>query len=330
MSKFFAVRLFGSLSIQCDGRTILTGESGRVHEALAYLLLFRDRPHSREALVEKLWPDGLSEQPRKQFRQVLWKLRSALDELGVDQEFLLIRPESVQVRSGAGLWLDVAEFEQVSRLTRSVPAAELEDKHLQALREAVALYRGALLEGWYQDWSLGERERLQNVFLIMLDKLMAHAELTGDYEVAIAYGEQSLAHEPVRERTHRSLMRAHYLAGDRTTALQQYLRCATLLDKELGVEPSPRTVELYQQIRAGHLVEQSAPARASEAPAVTAQQALDESLRRLIEMQSSLKSLQEKVGQEIRTIQQVLRPWPADRQPRPHATPRVARLERIR
>lgn len=260
----------------------------------------------------------------------MWKLRSALEESGVDPTFLLIRPESVQVRSDADLWLDVAEFEQVSRLTRSVPATELEDRHLQALREAVALYRGALLDGWYQDWCLGERERLQNVFLIMLDKLMAHAELTRDYEAAVAYGEQSLTHEPVRERTHRSMMRAHYLAGDRTTALQQYLRCTASLDKELGVEPGRRTMELYQQIRAGHLVEQSTPPRASGAPATIAEQALTESLERLIEMQSSLKSLQEKVGQEIQTIAQVLRPRPADRQSRQQATPSVARLERIR
>ena len=35
-----------------------------------------------------------------------------------------------------------------------------------------SVYRGDLLEGCYQDWCLFERERLQNAYLAMLDKLM--------------------------------------------------------------------------------------------------------------------------------------------------------------
>jgi len=40
------------------------------------------------------------------------------------------------------------------------------------LQEAVRLSYADLLEGWYQDWCLYERERLQNIYLLILDKLM--------------------------------------------------------------------------------------------------------------------------------------------------------------
>ena len=51
-----------------------------------------------------------------------------------------------------------------------------------------------------------------------------------------------------REPPYRQLMRAHFLAGDRSQALRTYERCAHLLAGELGVDPHPETTALRDQL----------------------------------------------------------------------------------
>src|SRR5438128_1039451 len=58
-----------------------------------------------------------------------------------------------------------------------------------------ALYRGDLLEGWYSDWCLYERERLQHMYLAMLDKLMEYSESHQEYETGQTYGMRALRYD---------------------------------------------------------------------------------------------------------------------------------------
>jgi len=68
----------------------------------------------------------------------------------------------------------------------------MEDQQAQFLRAAVSLYSGDLLEGWFQDWCLYHRERLQSIYLTMLDKLIAFCEFHHEYENGLALGEHLL------------------------------------------------------------------------------------------------------------------------------------------
>jgi len=71
--------------------------------------------------------------------------------------------------------------------------------------------------------------------------------------MGITQGELLLRQDPARERTHYLLMRLHYLGGDRAAAIRQFQRCAAALQKELGVSPSRRTLEFYNQVLADKL-----------------------------------------------------------------------------
>jgi len=245
------VCLFGKLHMQC-GEQVLAGLGARkVQELFAYLLLHRKRRHSREVLAGLLWGDSTTAQSRKYLRNALWRLRSVLDS-GAGAEnggALLVEPGWVCLNPDADLWLDVATFEQIFARVQGVPGRALDTLRVQALRKALDLYRGDLLEGCFQDWCLYERERLQNMYLAILDKLMDHCEARAEYEAGLAYGTCILSYDKARERTHRRLMRLYYLAGDRTAALRQYDRCVEALRRELAVRPAARTITLYEQIR---------------------------------------------------------------------------------
>ena len=136
---------------------------------------------------------------------------------------------------------------------RGVPGKEFSPQDAQNLKAAVGLYRGDLLPGCYEDWCLFERERLQNAYLDVLDKLMDYCEAHQQYEAGLTYGSAALRLERARERTHRRVMRLAWRAGNRSAALRQYERCVIALREELEVEPSRSTVALYQHIRTGQL-----------------------------------------------------------------------------
>jgi DNA-binding SARP family transcriptional activator len=220
-----------------------------------YLLLYRDRPLPRETLAGVLWENSTTSQSKKYLRQILWQLNVSLHSLPepIGTSVFLVEPDWIRLNPEADLWFDVAEFEQAFANAKRIPGRELDSVQVGSLQEAIQLYKGHLLEGWYQDWCLFERERLQLMYLTMLDKLMNYCETHNEYERGLRYGTRIMAIDRARERTHRRLMRLYYLTGDRSAALRQYERCAEALEEELGVKPSKRTFGLLEQIQQDHL-----------------------------------------------------------------------------
>lgn len=243
--------MFGRFAIRCSGPDVMQLEGRKVQELLSYLLLFRTKPHRREIVADVLWGGGDSTQSRKYLRQALWELHGVLGGDGrIGDDVLLIDPVWIQVNPDANLWLDVAEVESAFDAARGTRGEDLDADLATMLDRAIGLYRGDLLEGWYQDWCLFERERLKAMYVMTVEKLLAYHESHRRFDEGFACGERILRHDRAHERTHWRLMRLRYLAGDRTGAMRQYAACVAALREELDVAPSERTSALYEFIRA--------------------------------------------------------------------------------
>jgi DNA-binding SARP family transcriptional activator len=242
------ISLLGRLDVHGAAGPLPGFEPTKVQELFCYLLLFREKPHAREALAEVLWSN--SGQARKYLRKALWQLQTALDadSTGPGTSLLEAGPEWIQLNPSADIRLDVALLEHAFLQVRNVPGTEVDAATAVTLAEAAALYHGDLLEGCYADWCLLERERCRHMYLALLDKLMAFCEVQGRYEEGVGYGHVALRHDGARERTHRFLMRLYYLNGERTEAVRQYQRCLEALERELGVTPTARTRQLFAHI----------------------------------------------------------------------------------
>lgn len=301
----FRVRLFGKLKVRRDGRKLTGLDSRKVQELFCYLLLHRDRPQPRETLASLLWGDSSTAQSKKYLRQALWQLQASLNSQSepIKGRLLLAEPEWVRANPAADLWLDVAEFEQVFARVQGVPGQALDRPRVQALGTAVDLYRGDLLEGWFPDWCLYERERLQNMYLAILDKLMDYCETSARYEEGLAYGARILGYDQARERTHRRLMRLYYLAGDRTAALRQYDRCVEALHRELAVRPARRTIALYEQIRAEQLTVSSHPPTPAGVTSASGTSRWSELLDHLKQLQTTLDEAQRQLQHHIQAVE---------------------------
>jgi DNA-binding SARP family transcriptional activator len=309
------VSLFGKFNISY-GEKNTNIRARKVQELFIYLLMFRNYPQPRESLTEILWADQPAVISKKNLRQTLWHLQSAFKEFRSSTGLqLLIDDGWIHIRLPTDFWLDTAEFEQVFRLVSSKQARQLSVEDFEAMQSAVDLYRGDLLEGWYQDWCIFERERFQMMNLMLLDKLVQYCEIHREYDAGLSYGWQILRHDHAYERAHRQIMRLYYMSGDRTQALHQYERCVIALREELGVEPSARTKRLYEQIQLDTFIP---PAFALERGTFRKEEvvpSVEDLLNRLEQFSLALRKMEGQVQEQIAALDKIVA-YQTDRHPR--------------
>ncbi len=211
---------------------------------LAFLALHPDTPLPRQHVAFTLWPDTSEKQARANLRQSLYALRSIL---GADLP-LRIDQQTVALGCGGALWVDLWAFDACL----DAPDGQ------EDLQSALDLYRGALLEGRYDEWLAPFRERYGRRYQEALERLAERCEGRGEHDRAITLTRRLLESDPFQERVARALMRRLARAGDRAAALACYEQLRRLLEAELGALPLGETAALAAQI-AGPEAEGGAP-----------------------------------------------------------------------
>jgi predicted ATPase len=246
------LELLGGFSVLV-GDTPRTLPTRKAQALLAYLALPPGRFHPRDKLTALLWGDTGELQARQSFRQALARLKKRLAD--IEPEALLVRGDAIALNPEA-VAVDVSDFETA-----------VADGRREALERAALLYKGDLLEGLgvdetpFEEWRTVQRERLHELALETMARLLAEDVRTGRLEPAVRAALRLLALDPLEEAVHRTLMRLLFRQGRRAAALQQYQRCVGALQRELGTEPEEETRELYRQIlrAASTAVEEAAP-----------------------------------------------------------------------
>ena len=326
--SMFSVSMFGRLRVRQNGEPIEDSIPKKAQELLAHLLLHR-RAHPREKLATLLWPRGTTQRAKAYLRKALWQLRQSLDADDADADSVLrVEGDWVQACPAENVSVDVVDFENAFDAVQDCSASEMSASQVRALKCAESLYTGDLLENWYQEWCLTERERLRDIFLRMLDRLVRRCEQDEAYDSGIQYGMRALRIDPARERVHRHLMRLRARAGDRIGALRQYERCADVLERELGVSPSTATRCLHERIQEDRFPEPTnaesdasgsesfawsdsaidglGATRRSDLPEDPDVQHLREGIERIRQLQNTLAAVQQQIRRDVETVEVVL------------------------
>jgi predicted ATPase/DNA-binding SARP family transcriptional activator len=189
-------------------------------------------PVEREWLLGLLWPESLGSQP---LRNCLTELRRALGE----EAYRLRSPTPYTLSLDlTGACVDLLTFD--TALRRGDPCA---------LEEAVALYRGPLLEGCGEEWVFPERQAREQAYLGARERLAAMALERGELAAAERHLRLAAATDPLQESTQRALMQVLAASGNYAAALLCYRELRQRLHRELNAEPDPETQTLFQQLR---------------------------------------------------------------------------------
>ncbi len=248
------IRCLGAFELRLRGKLITPDMFSR-REALTLLKILviqGGRPVTRDALVELLWPEADPKSATNRFHVLVHALRRAIDPAQQRGGWQLIRSElgRYSFNPAAPYRLDINEFRECARLGEQLSRDGDDAGATEAYESAVDLYRGDLLdEDPYADWCREQRAQLQEICLTVLGRLAAGYLERGAAEESIGHYHHALEIDPLREGTHRGLMRALWSAGRRDEALRQYQTCREILRRELSVEPLSDTEELYTLIR---------------------------------------------------------------------------------
>lgn len=234
MSKL-EVHLLGQFNVLKDHEPIEI-PSRPAQSLFAYLVISAGTAHRREKLAGLLWPDASESNARSNLRHALWRLRSAIGD-----EYFLADKISIAFNADAEHWLDTVILED----------GDDKEGSSQDLLEAIAIYGGELLPGFYDDWVILERERYRAVFEKKVQGLLDRLVKEERWADVLEWGERWIAMGHAPEPAYRALMFAYCGLGDSAGMASTYQRCIKALRDELGVEPSQETKTAYEYLAKG-------------------------------------------------------------------------------
>lgn len=198
----------------------------------------RDVPEDR--LNDDLWPDADGDQAHKSFETTLSRLRKLLG----DETSITFRARQVTI-SPLCCWVDALALNHVFE---KVGQASPEQSVL--LREkAFGLYKGTFLPAdTALSFVIASRETLKNRLLRIILAAGRQCEQTGEWEQAADYYAKGIETDNLAEEGYRCLMVCQRNLGNYAAVAKTFNRCRSLLQSELGIEPSPETTAVYTAI----------------------------------------------------------------------------------
>ncbi len=245
MSAPLHIQLLGDFRLSAGAAPLTTVAAPRLQALLAYLLLHHAAPQPRRLVAFLLWPDSGEPQALTNLRSLLLLLRRALP----DADRLLRADRTTLHWAPAVPWhCDVVDFERALAAVHRARAAGNDGARRAALEAAVTCYYGELLPGCYDEWLLPVRDRLQLAYLAALEQLVPLLETAGDVTAALATAHRLVTVDPLHEDGYGHLMRLQARLGDLTAVRRTFRACTTMLQRELGTEPSPATRATFEQL----------------------------------------------------------------------------------
>jgi DNA-binding SARP family transcriptional activator/predicted ATPase len=232
------VYLLGQFKLQANDQSFnLTSRPAQ--SLMAYLVLHPGVEHRRETLAALIWPDTMDSNARSYLRQALWRIRKSFSGTSLSwEDFFQINDLSVNFRVDSDYWLDVDQLVN--------PALDIKEDELI---EIVSCYKGELLPGFYDEWIVLERDRINAAYHQKMSSLLERLLETGQWGEVVNWSEKWILIGSSPEPAYRALMRAYANLGNQTMVVATYQRCVEALSRDLDLDPSPETKQLFEQLR---------------------------------------------------------------------------------
>ncbi|WP_067833523.1 BTAD domain-containing putative transcriptional regulator [Actinomadura kijaniata] len=233
--------VLGQLAVWDDRNEPVHVPEAKVRALLADLLVHEGRPVPADRLIDDLWGDAPPGNPANALQAKVSQLRRALGRDRVAHE-----AAGYRLRLDAPADVDAERFRALVERARDVP-----DPAARAalLTEALELWRGPAFADFADaGFARAAADRLDEQRLAVLEERAEARLAAGDHVLLVGELTDLVARHPLRERLRAAHMRALYLAGRQSEALDSYAGLRARLAEELGVDPGPELAALHQAI----------------------------------------------------------------------------------
>jgi DNA-binding SARP family transcriptional activator/tetratricopeptide (TPR) repeat protein len=255
------VSLLGEQAITDDRVGIVRVRSARGVALVAFLAVHAGLPQARQRIAGLFWPESADAQALTNLRRELHHLRQVLG----DESALVVTSRDLCWRDTMTCRVDVRVFDAERSAALAAAAADDSDGAARHASAAIAVYRGDLLPGVYDDWLLEARSQLDRQCVDLCDLVSAAGARMGDLAGSVGAARRRVQLAPLEEVGYRTLMELQADLGDRAGAVSTYHHCASVLERELGVVPDAATRRAFRRLMAHARPTEGSPAAADPA-----------------------------------------------------------------
>ncbi len=250
------VQFFGNLSIRAGERPTPRIKGKKNATVLAYLLFHHHRPTHKDILMDRFWRNYATSSARNSLNVAICHIRKSLSKTFHKQEIIVYHRESYGINPELKVITDTEKFIHYWKRGSAIESSQGMAQALKTYNTALGYYKQEFLSDIrFDSWCDHERDNLKEIYLYILNRLGTHLFDEKQFEACININKKMLKEDSCLEEIHRKQMACYYKVGLADLALRQYIRCKKALEKELNLEPSLPTVELFKGIQAGKLIQ---------------------------------------------------------------------------
>jgi DNA-binding SARP family transcriptional activator/KaiC/GvpD/RAD55 family RecA-like ATPase len=224
--------------------------------ALLIYLVVETGLHSRDKLATLFWSESNAEHSRGTLRTTLSYLRSSLQKINPNSNYLLSYPDklgfNVQEPYQTDLQTVQSAYESLNQPINDLQA------YLSVLRQATAVYKADFLDGFtisdspeFDNWVSTQSEIWHRQISTVFERLTSLEVENAFWQKALDTANLWLKHDPLNETAYQQLIKIYLQLNKRSLAYQIYLNCREMLNRELGIKPSPQTEQLIKDLQPG-------------------------------------------------------------------------------
>ena len=241
---------FGAFTVLLHGQKVELARQAKY--LFAYLAYYQGSSLSRDQLARVFWPEKYDYNPdaaRHSLKVEINRIRKVLGESNKD--LICFKQNCYALNTSQPLESDVLTFKALHQALQEYLRKEQEMPD-ELFQKAISIYIDNFLADFPAEsynWVEMERQRLSSVFEQMADLYSEQLCRKGEHWKAAALCNEILSRDARMEAIHRRLMVCYAQLGMMNKVEMQYRLCCQMMRQEFDAQPSPETVQVYQQCK---------------------------------------------------------------------------------
>ncbi|MCC6866781.1 MAG: hypothetical protein IT280_11560 [Ignavibacteria bacterium] len=256
------VMLFGGLEFIVKNEKIKENEWKRKKRKLilCYLILNQGKQISKDKIIDLFFNETSIENSDNMFHQAVSNIRTALKSaynasltsantgMQSDKQFIVYEGKQLKIASGISVYSDTGHFDS---LIKKASQAENSSDSIALYKEAINLYSGDVLEGFYEPWCEEIRLQYKTKYIRVLEDLIKILFDKEIYNEAEIYAEILINKEPLNSIGYEILIRSLLSNGKQNTAKDKFddlkRTYSEDLNENIPLEMEKRIISYFKQ-----------------------------------------------------------------------------------
>ena len=256
------INTLGDFDIRDEEKSLFnpSNRTYTLYKLLQYFITFRNRKILPETIIDNLMTSNETDDPKNVLRTQIFRLRQMLkkmEEKHTDEGNhlnIIFANGNYSLEIGNAVELDIDTFECLIDQGDGKKPHE-RDESVKIYKQALELYKGTYLsQNPYEVWLVPIRNYYSRLYLKTLNRLIEILNDQDKNDEIIKLCEAALILEPYEENIHIHLMKAMLNIGQSQKAREHYNHVEILMNKDMGLEPSPAMKNMLRKIQ-NHIVE---------------------------------------------------------------------------